>query len=303
MNKLILAAMTSISVGCAGPKSLSNSGRVTPVGEIRMQAEMVNHTPFGTLENLGDGLMDAVSYLDQESELLFEYDDSINTAASGAISYFVDPVIPIGSGFGIRYGLYDRIDVGYTNAMGTHVADIQYQLLGEPGQAARNGSGSGSPVYASLGLKFSTQSHGLPSFASLDSLDELLGFAVSRTDLQVPLTVSIPFGPDEKFGALSMSAVYNRTMMQLEFNPNDTIVELLEAEQAVGELKTAIEHSATFDSYGASISVKGGYQYIYAGAGIGLHYSDYGTFPLFLDETIALSGITLVPNVFVEGRY
>ena len=100
-----------------------------------------------------------------------------------------------------------------------------------------------------------------------------------------------------------MGAIYSRTSLSMAFNPNETIVALLNAEDSAETIETALTHQSAFNSYGASMSIKGGFRYLFAGMGLGVHYSDYGRFPLFFEEYLDLSGVTIVPNVFVEGRY
>ena len=109
-----------INHGLCRTRTITQSGRVTPVGEVRMQFRMVNHTPIGTITHLGDGLFDAIQQLDTDSEDLPNHTESINRAASEAISYVVDPVVVVGSGFGLRYGMLNALTLG-TQSTGTHV--------------------------------------------------------------------------------------------------------------------------------------------------------------------------------------
>lgn len=288
--------LLSLTTACVAPRSVIHSGRVTPQGEVRVGTEMVVNVPTGTAGALLEGLEGAVDSLTQKSDRLFE--DNLNTASKAALAHSLDPLTS-GLALSVRYGFLERFDAGYKYSFGAHALDARFQFLGKPGVPTRRGPSSGSGLAGSVGLQYSQQSFELPSLAGLDKLGKLFGFHMTRQDLLVPVALSIPFGADEKYGALGFGIVGGYTFLDYGLEPHDVVKEV----NGVQEVVAKVTREQGFATYGAFLNVKGGYRYVYVGAGLAMYYQDYGTFQLLDQAAISLSGLTFVPTLNVEMRY
>jgi len=70
--------------------------------------------------------------------------------------------------FGLRYGVWNRLDAGYKYSLGAHAIDARFQFWGTPGTRASDPSGENlhADWAASIGAQYSHQ-----SFELFDNID------------------------------------------------------------------------------------------------------------------------------------
>jgi len=280
------------ATSCVAPRTIVSTGKVTPRGEFRVGGNAAFNVATATLSKGGSALKSAVQSATGKDTV--QYNQSITDLQAAALAYVLDPVQPT-SDLYLRYGVIDRLDVGYKYAFGSHVFDAMYQFLGPVGTPEHPVGRSGD-TYASIGLQYATQRAKLPGLSYLDNLTNLVGFRASRNDLLVPLVFSRSFGPEEENGAFSYGLVYAHTFLRYGFAPSKIYVS---ASQQVPELPTSREN---FSSYGAFINVKVGYRYVYVIPALSIFYQNYGTFALLNNRTTSLSGVTIVPSIGLQFR-
>ena len=300
----LLVTLLVLSAACVAPRSFTQSGRVTPRGEIRGGAEALVNVSTATTGVLGEALVNAVEELRGREEGDRSFDGSLNDAAKGAIAWGLDPAFATGFGVNVRYGVYDNVDLGYRYALGAHVLDARYQFMGPAPGRARDDGAPITPLYASaldgsIGLQWSSQSYELPSVGQLDKIGSLLGFHMDRTDFLVPVAFSLPFGENEKYGAFGFGGLFGYTRLSYGLEPKEILREV----DGVQELVDAVSREQGFVSYGGFLNVKVGYRYAYAGLALALYHQNFGRFDVLDRVSFDLKGFTVVPSFFVEGRY
>jgi hypothetical protein len=279
---------------CVAPRAVTQTGRVAPQGEFRGGADMVYNIPTGTTSAFLDGLDNTVDNLAQKNDNLYE--QGMNDAAKAAVAYSLDPV-SMGTAFWLRYGVIERVDAGYKYASGAHVFDARFQFLGAPGSRTKDGTNTG--LAGSIGAQYSQQSYELPGFAGIDKLGKLFGFHMDRKDVLVPLILSVPFGPEEKYGAFSFGAVGGYTWLDYGLEPHDIVKDV----GGVQEVVEKVSRKQGFATYGGFFNIKGGYKYAYLGLGLAAYYQEYGSFDILDKVSFKIDGFTFVPTISFELRY
>ncbi|UOQ74398.1 hypothetical protein [Hymenobacter cellulosilyticus] len=194
----------------------------------------------------------------------------------------------------VRYGVIDRLDVGYKYAFGSHVFDAMFQFLGTTGTPEKPGGAAGG-MYGSIGLQFATQRAKLPDLPFLDNINSLLQFTANRNDLMVPLVFSHSFGPEEEIGAISYGVVYSHTFLRYGFQPKT----IYSNNQLIPSLPLGKQD---FSSYGAFFNAKVGFRYVYVVPALSVFYQNYGQYQLLNNKTAKLSGVTFIPSVGLQFR-
>jgi hypothetical protein len=225
------------------------------------------------------------------------YSSTVSDVQTAALAYLLDPVQPAAD-FSVRYGIVPRLDAGYKYALGSHVFDAAYQLLGPTGSVENpeRGAASGT-TYASVGLQYAIQRTGLPKITFLNDLNNLLGLSATRQDLLVPITISQSFGPEESIGAISYGAVYAHSWVSYGFTPNN-----LYNSAGTARLPDLPRQSRNYSSYGLFLNVKVGYKYVYFVPALSVYYQNYGSYTLVDGSTTSLSGTTFIPSLGVQFR-
>ncbi|MCB2379697.1 hypothetical protein LGH70_19025 [Hymenobacter sp. BT635] len=284
---------TLLTTACTAPRVMTMSGKVTPRGEFKVGGNQAFNIPTETISKTGSAIKEAAVQLAKQEKV--DYSTSgelVDKVQIAALAYALDPVQPAADLF-VRYGVAERLDVGYKYAFGSHVFDGMYQFMGPTGTPERPGGPAGA-MYGSIGLQFATQRAKLPSIPFLDDIDALLQFKATRNDLIVPLVFSHSFGPEEEIGAVSYGLVYSHTFLRYGFAPRNIYTG--------NDLIPGLERKQNFASYGAFANVKVGFKYAYIVPALALYYQNYGTYQLLNNKSSKLSGLTFIPSIGLQFR-
>lgn len=278
--------------GCTAPRSIINSGKVTPQGQFKAGFNVGANaatSPISHLDDITEAAVDAILKKDS-----VYYDQQLDAAAKALVAYSLDPVGPTFD-FYLRYGLVRRLDVGYKYASGAHVLDAQYQFMGSTGTLANPGQGR---WYGSVGLQYGGQQLGLINRLFLGRLQPLLQFSASRRDVVVPLIFSRSFGVEEEMGHIAFGAVYNHTFIRYGFEPGRIF------RKYAGEVVPleAVEEKNNFPSYGIFLNAKIGYKYLYVLPAITMYYQNYGSYKMLSSDTYSYAGFTFIPSLGVQAH-
>jgi hypothetical protein len=295
-----LAALGLLAAtACTAPRSITTSGKVTPQGEFRLAYNQGFNVATSPLNKAGSAVRSAASQLGNQAANgeKVNYSSTVSDVQTAALAYLLDPVQPAAD-FSVRYGIVPRLDAGYKYALGSHVFDAAYQLLGPTGSVENpeRGAASGT-TYASVGLQYAIQRTGLPKITFLNDLNNLLGLSATRQDLLVPITISQSFGPEESIGAISYGAVYAHSWVSYGFTPNN-----LYNSAGTARLPDLPRQSRNYSSYGLFLNVKVGYKYVYFVPALSVYYQNYGSYTLVDGSTTSLSGTTFIPSLGVQFR-
>ncbi len=306
MGKMIVWASACVLVlqSCIAPRSVLNSGKVTPkdnfaagwqyagnisTAPIQRAKELIglNIDNIASYQNMVDTLSTA------DAQLLNQNIESIGRAA---IAYAVDP-IGAGSQFYLRYGVINRMDIGYKYASGAHVFDAQYQFLGPVGNVEDI---TEERWYGSIGVQYSGQKISIPSWVT--PLQNAINFDFSRRDVMVPLTFSYSFGNEEEYGSIAMGIVGNYSKFNYStFNTDFT--SYLNPDGSVNTLAIkAVNQKSDIFAYGGFINLKLGYKYVYVLPALSFYYQDYGQFQNIIGNDFHLKGWTFVPSIGLRAR-
>ncbi|UYZ61390.1 hypothetical protein [Hymenobacter weizhouensis] len=295
--RLTAAAALLTAASCTAPRAIVSTGKVTPRGEFRAGGNLAFNLPTETIGKTGSALLKAAEEAANKDTV--RYNQTIERLQTAALAYALDPVRPA-SDLYIRYGVINRLDVGYKYAFGSHVFDAMYQFLGPTG-TPENPGGQPGATYGSIGLQYATQRAKLPNIPFLDDVNSVLGFRASRHDLLVPLVFSQSLGAEEEIGAISYGVVYAHSFLRYGFQPrnlyngpgsgfvNDRVPELGTTRQ-------------NFSSFGAFFNAKLGYRYAYFIPALSVYYQNYGEYQLLNNKTAKLSGLTFIPSLGLQFR-
>lgn len=288
---LPLLALTATA--CTAPRTIVSSGKVTPKGEFKAGGNVSFNVATETISQAG-GTLKSFAQASAGKDTV-RYSASIDRLQAAALAYILDPVQPTADLY-LRYGVANRVDVGYKYAFGSHVFDAMYQFLGPTGRPEDRGAVSGG-AYGSIGLQFATQRARLPGLAFLDNVTDVLRFRASRNDLIVPLVFSRSFGPEEEKGALSYGLVYSHTFVRYGFEPSK-----IYNRSGSAQLPGLLSQRNNFSAFGAFASVKLGYRYVYVVPALAIYYQNYGTYQLLNNQTTQLQGVTIIPSLGLQFR-
>lgn len=290
-NTLLLPAL--LLAGCTSPRTITASGKVTPRGAFKAgfnSSFNVATAPLAEIDNVTRAAVDAI---DSNRDSIY-YNESVAALSRGLLAYSLDPVTAT-SEFYLRYGIADRVDVGYKYASGAHVLDAMYQFMGSTGTPDNPGAGTG--LHGSIGLQYSGQKSDLPSKVGLDKLSAILNYELSRKDILVPLVFSKSFGPEETYGNFSFGVVYGRSFISYGFNPSKVLVR--RAGDKVEKIPS-LTQKHQYSSMGAFLNAKLGYKYVYFLPAVSIYHQDYGTYNLFGLQQESYKGWTIIPSLGVQ---
>lgn len=291
LNTFGLAALF-FAASCTAPRSVIHSGKVTPKGEFKAGANFSGNVATQPISALSEGTEKLVKTLKEQQT--FESVDPVAEVSRVILAYTLDPAAPSFDFYG-RYGLANRLDVGYKYAFGTHVLDGMYQFMGSTGTIKNPGA---EGTYGSIGLQFSTQSAELPGKFLLDDASKLLKFEASRTDILIPLVFSNSFGPEETYGNISYGLAYNRSFIKYSFDPSAYLVQQAGQQDYVPIEKVSGKKS--YGSLGAFVNAKIGFKYVYALPALAIYYQNYGNYNLPGGKQTELKGFTFIPSLGLQ---
>jgi hypothetical protein len=285
--------MAGTVVSCTAPRSVIHSGKVTPRGQFKAGLNMganVASEPLGQIDDITEAAVDAIV----KKDTVF-YDEQIDAFGKALVAYSLDPV---GSTFDfyVRYGVAERMDVGYKYATGVHVFDAMYQFMGPTGTPDNPGVGD---WYGSVGIQYSGQKSDIVNKLFLDKLVPLLEFTAQRRDIVVPLVFSKSFGPEEQIGNISFGAVYNHTFVKYGFEPG-RIFKRVAGESVKVE---GVFEKNSFPSYGLFVNGKIGFKYVYLLPSLTMYYQNYGTYKFLESREFSFSGMTIIPSIGIQATF
>lgn len=273
---------------CAAPRSVVNSGKVTPHKQFRLGSNFSGNMSTSVASSLFEGAISTADDLINNDTITF--DSSIPILEKVALSYSLDP-IGTGYDFFVRYGLYKRVDIGYKFASGVHVFDAMYQFMGSTGN-----DGNPNGMCGSIGLQYSSQSYSLPF--GLNTVQKILGFDLKRKDLFIPIIFSVPIGEEEKYGAFSFGLAYNQSFINYGFNPDNIFYKKINSTTPI--LIEAVNEKKNYHSLGMFVNVKAGYEFIYLVTSLSVFYQNYGSYNVLNNTSLRFSGFTFIPTIGIQ---
>jgi hypothetical protein len=286
-------ALIILMASCTAPRNITASGKVTPKGTFKAGFNSSFNVATSPLAEIDDVSKAAVNAIDNNKDTIF-YNENVQALTRGLLAYSLDPVTPT-TEFYIRYGVADRLDVGYKYASGAHVIDAMYQFMGSTGTPDEPGESSG--MHGSIGVQYSGQNSNLPSKVGLDKLSSIFNYELSRKDILVPLVFSYSFGPEETYGNFSFGVVYGHSFINYGFNPSKQLVRQVGSKY---ESIPSFNHKQNYSSIGAFINGKIGYKYAYFLPALSVYHQNYGTYDLFGLQQESYKGWTFVPSLGLQ---
>jgi hypothetical protein len=308
-NRILSIAILLFALqSCIAPRSVINSGKVTPKGNFAVGIQYsanVSTAPLNSVKNVVKDNIDKIpALLDNPSsdtvalsaDSIQWLNDNLENIGQGAIAYAADP-IGVGLEYYIRYGVIDRLDVGYKFAGKAHTFDVQYQFMGSPGNVDDLVS---DRWYGSIGLQYSGQKISIPTW--LTPIQNTIDFDFKRRDVMVPVIFSRSFGNEEEYGSISLGLVMNYT--RLDYSTfNTDFASYIDENGQVDVVKIkAINNTQNIFAYGGFINMKLGYKYFYVLPSLAVYYQNYGSFQNIIGPNFQLKGLTFVPTIGLRAR-
>ncbi|MBU1535931.1 hypothetical protein KKF84_11470, partial [Myxococcota bacterium] len=236
----------------------------------------------------------------ENTRRLDSQDQKLDKLIRAMIIYSVDP-IGMGFDFNVRYGVWDRFDIGYKMDSGVHVFDTRFQFAGPTKQSPNFlGINLGPHWFGSIGVQYSQQDFEIP-LPGLDKLQKLIGYKFEKQDILIPIAFSYSlWGNEEKFGSVSFGAAYNYS--RLKWGLDEGLIQDLFVDTLASMGITVPGGDQAVHSFGGFVNIKLGYKYVYVIASLSVYYQNYGKFRLF-DYSASYSGVTFVPTIGVVGQF
>lgn len=304
---LWLPLIVLIMQSCIAPRSVTNSGKVTPKNNIAVGVNYVGNVSTAPIKEIKNIIQDNIeqipALIDAGSDTSTLSADSIlwlnrnlENIGRGAIAYAADP---LGSSMEIylRYGIADRVDIGYKFNGMAHSFDAQYQFMGTLGNindAAYDG------WYGSVGLQFSTQNVSIPAWLTV--LENTIDFNFKRKDFMMPVIFSKSFGKEEEYGALSMGAVVNYTLLNYSTLNADFVTFVDESGEIESLNIRSLNSKQDILAFGGFMNLKIGYKYVYLLPSLTFYYQNYGRFNNIIGSDFNLRGFTFIPSLGLRLR-
>ncbi len=276
---------------CSAPRSLMQSGRVTPHKDYNAGIEASINISGATLDNLFKGVEADARQFFKDS---LASDSSLKRSATTALSYSLDP-FTLATGIWIRYGIFNRTDFGFRLSGGTLITDLRYQFLGP---TKKSPSESRSMWYGSGGIQYSKTEFTLPSY--LGEIQKALGYEFVRRDLLLPFIFSRSLGPEEKYGAVVLGASLQYSAVHYGFKPS-FLMNVVNGDRIA--VKDVPSDKENYFAYGASAGLKIGHKPWYFFPALAVFYQDFGEYQIFNSQTASISGFTLLPSVSLQVNF
>lgn len=294
----LLPLLLLVAAGaCTAPRSIISSGKVTPKGQFKAGGNLGFNVGTASIGKITTAAKDLVNQAIKQDSI--RYNEGFERVQSATIAYLLDPTITT-SDLYVRYGLLNRVDVGYKYSFNAHSLDAMYQFMGPLGTPEKP-QGQDGAMYGSVGLQFSTQNVKLPDIPFLESTKDLLGFRARRIDLLVPLVFSHSFGPEEQIGNVSYGLVYSRTFIKYGFEPG-RIFNTVPFSNRITDRVPSFTDRRSFGAVGGFVNMKLGYRYAYILPAVAIYYQNFGTYKLLNNKETKLKGFTILPTIGVQFR-
>jgi hypothetical protein len=294
----LLPVLLLLAAGaCTAPRAIIHSGKVTPKGQFKAGGNTGFNVGTASIDKITGAAKDLVSQAIKRDTI--RYEEGFDRVQTAALAYVLDPTNAT-SDLYVRYGLLNRVDVGYKYSFGAHSFDAMYQFMGPLGTPEKP-QGQAGDMYGSVGLQFSTQNAKLPSIPFLEETSNLLGFRAKRVDLLVPLVFSHSFGPEEEIGNVSYGLVYSRTFLKYGFEPGK-IFNYIPGSNRVLDRIPSLTERRSFGAIGGFVNMKLGYRYAYVVPALAIYYQNFGTYKLLNNKEARLKGVTILPTLGLQFR-
>ena len=331
-NVILLVIVVFFLNSCVPPRSIINSGKVTPKGNFTAGVQVVANISTAPIKSAGELVSDNIDemndIINQNNDNGIELDsldsdfliENINGAGKCAVAYAADP-IGHAYEFYARYGFADRWDGGFKYIIGSKMIalDAQYQFLGPIGLPDDI---TEKRWYGSVGLQYYGQRFKMPDWvlnstrawdvamstlpgnlSDLVPVQQNLNFEYKRRDLMMPLIFSRSFGNEELYGSISMGGCFNYsrlTYTTIESNLG-TFIDDMGANEPL--LIESAENKQNIFSFGGFVNLKLGYKYVYVLPSFAFYRQNYGNYPYLIGgETFELKGWTFVPSLGIRVR-
>ena len=272
---------------CTAPKSIIESGKVTPKGAVRASLGTTTNIPTAFTQEVVGFAIDNAGIVKGDS---FQFQENLENVVGSLVSYSLDPLTQTVD-FHLRYGIGWGLDIGYKNLSGVSVIDLQYQFAGEDRPLSFGGL-----FASSIGIQYSGQKLRLNRISQ--KLDEALGMEFRKRDFMLKWINSYPFGEDEKYGHIGFGAAWNRTISNYGISPTKV---LTRAEELGGQKVTSVlepmqDQRTAYSSWGGFLNLRLGYKYVYLYGAISMFHQNYGTYQIFKDVKYQGKGWTFIPT-------
>jgi hypothetical protein len=297
MRKLFLFILPFAIAGCTAPRSMLNSGKVVPKGQVRFGKNYTWNISSAPISESVKGIRD----LDKQANQLNSSDSIILNGQvqhinSSLIAYCLDP-IGYADELYFRYGLGKRLDFGFKKPGDANTFDVMYQFLGSNSTFNEKSTGKGG-FYGSVGLQYSFQNYRFLKYPMFDKVERVFGMSMSRKDFALPIVFSKSFGPEERVGCFSFGLVYTYSFIKYEVTPKNIYVrdETTQYTELLGPMKG----KANYGSYGSFINVKIGKKFVFFNFSLAAYYQDYGKYALLGGGSTRFKGVSIVPSYGIQ---
>ncbi|RAK65752.1 hypothetical protein [Hymenobacter edaphi] len=297
LRRLLPFALLLAVGACSAPRSIISSGKVTPKGQFKAGGNLGFNIGTASIGKITGAAKDVVQQAINRDTI--RYEQGLDRVQAAALAYVLDPTVAT-SDLYVRYGLLNRVDVGYKYSFGAHSFDAMYQFMGPLGTPEKPQGQSGD-MYGSVGLQFSTQKAKLPSIPFLEDTEKLLGFTARRVDLLVPLVFSTSFGPEEQIGNVSYGLVYSRTFLKYGFQPGKIFNYIPGSNRVTDRIPNLLERRS-YGAIGGFVNLKVGYRYAYFLPALAIYYQNFGTYKILNNKETKLKGVTILPTLGLQFR-
>lgn len=291
---LLLIVFGFIFSSCSAPRAVSLSGRVTPVGSVKVGFNYNINVSTQSIKSTYKGVYNTVNEQIKNDTIIVN--NTINDANAAMLAFSLDPV-QTGMDFYLRYGIVKHFDLGYKYSGGTHVFDGMWQFMGA---VKEDGDARSHRWFGSMGLQYSSQKKELPSIFGLNKLQKYFGFEFARKDFMIPIILSKSFGIDEKNGSLSFGLIYNHTFVKYGWGNNQFYTLVKSNSSSSSNYIEPVNAKMNFASLGTFINVKLGYKFLYFVSSLNVHYQKYGKYYLLDSKQVSLEGFTFVPTFGIQ---
>lgn len=275
-------------IGCSSSRSMLNSGKVVPKGQVRFGKNYTISISSSPISQSVKGSRDLINNLSDKDTVY--YNQQLEHVNAALLSYCVDP-IGYTEELYLRFGLGKRLDMGFKKGGATAV-DVMFQFLGS--NKNFNDSDKGG-YYGSVGLQYSWQNYRFLNYPMFDKVQRLFGVEMSRREFSLPVIFSKSFGPEERTGCFSFGVVYTHSFINYRITTKN-IYEAGQFTNVSPELLKPIEDKVNFGAYGTFLNVKIGKRFVFFNFSLAAYYQDYGRYKLLGGTSRTLKGITIIPS-------
>lgn len=279
----------AIFSNCNTSRSILNSGKVVPKNQVQFGKNYTYNISSAPIAESMKGSYHLGDNISNNDTLIVS--EQLDYANSSFVAYCLDPIGYTDDLF-FRYGLGNRMDIGFKKSGSATTVDWAYQFLGSNKNFNESEKGG---FYGSIGLKYSWQNYRFANMPMFEKLQRFFGVDIRRQDLSIPLTFSKSFGPEERTGCFSFGIVYSYSFIRYKLSPKNVYIR--ETTNAYApELLQPLQAKVNYSSYGTFINVRIGKKYIFFNCGLAVYYQNYGKYPLISGNQRYIEGFSIVPS-------